>query len=132
MLWQGGFYGSPSVAGSRPGAIIAGTWAAVCKIGRQGYTKFVKDILSAQRNIIKKLKEEVPEVEVATKDVSSIVSIVTRKEKGSINCIALADILHKDFKWYCNKIMRPTGFHIALTEGNCCVWEKFVDDIKAC
>ena len=34
MLWQGGFYGTATLAGSRPGTIIAGTWAAIAKIGR--------------------------------------------------------------------------------------------------
>jgi sphinganine-1-phosphate aldolase len=81
MLWQGGFYGSPSVAGSRPGSVIAGTWAAIARIGRQGYTKIVKDILTAQASIIERLQNEVPEVDIATQDVSSIVSIVTKKGK---------------------------------------------------
>ena len=34
--WNGGMYGTASVAGSRPGNIIAGTWAALMKIGREG------------------------------------------------------------------------------------------------
>lgn len=82
MLWQGGFYGSPSVAGSRPGSVIAGTWAAMTRIGRQGYIKIMRDILTAQKDIIARIKEEVPEVNVATQDVSSVVSIVTKKGKG--------------------------------------------------
>lgn len=35
--WNGGMYGTASVAGSRPGNIIAGTWAALMKNGREGY-----------------------------------------------------------------------------------------------
>ena len=47
MNWQGGFYGTPSMAGSRNGAIIAGTWTAMTKLGRDGYTKSVRDIFEA-------------------------------------------------------------------------------------
>jgi sphinganine-1-phosphate aldolase len=31
--WSGGLYASPSMAGSRPGAIIAGAWAVINHIG---------------------------------------------------------------------------------------------------
>ena len=41
----------------------------------------MRDILTAQRDIIKRLKEEVPEVEIATQDVSPVVSIVTKQGK---------------------------------------------------
>jgi sphinganine-1-phosphate aldolase len=34
--WPGGLYASPSMAGSRPGAIIAATWAALVAIGDKG------------------------------------------------------------------------------------------------
>ena len=34
--WCGGLYPSTNLAGSRPGNIIAGTWAAVLRTGRQG------------------------------------------------------------------------------------------------
>lgn len=33
--WSGGVYASPSMAGSRPGALIAGTWAVMQYIGME-------------------------------------------------------------------------------------------------
>lgn len=47
MTWNGGFYATPTIAGSRPGATIAGTWAALCMIGKDKYIEYTKDILSA-------------------------------------------------------------------------------------
>jgi glutamate/tyrosine decarboxylase-like PLP-dependent enzyme len=35
--WKGGAYGSPGLAGSRSGGLIAATWAAMVSYGRQGY-----------------------------------------------------------------------------------------------
>lgn len=33
--WNGGVYASPSMAGSRPGAILAGAWAVMNHIGAE-------------------------------------------------------------------------------------------------
>lgn len=40
--WNGGIYGTPCLAGSRPGNIIAGTWAALMKHGKEGYVEKTK------------------------------------------------------------------------------------------
>lgn len=34
--WSGGLYVSPTIAGSRPGGLIAGAWAAMMSIGLKG------------------------------------------------------------------------------------------------
>lgn len=34
--WSGGLYVSPTIAGSRPGALIAGAWAAMISLGQEG------------------------------------------------------------------------------------------------
>jgi len=44
--WSGGIYATTSMAGSRPGALIAGNWAALAKNGRNGLKKQAKSILS--------------------------------------------------------------------------------------
>ncbi len=49
--WPGGVYASPSMAGSRPGALLAGCWAAMLKFGVDGYTKSTQDIVGAARQI---------------------------------------------------------------------------------
>lgn len=43
--WTGGFYATPSLAGSRPGNIIAGAWASLMKHGKDGYLVRAKEIL---------------------------------------------------------------------------------------
>lgn len=34
--WSGGLYVSPTIAGSRPGGLIAGAWAAMMSLGEEG------------------------------------------------------------------------------------------------
>lgn len=49
--WQGGIYASPSIAGSRPGGIIAACWATMMNMGENGYIDATKKIISTARNI---------------------------------------------------------------------------------
>jgi sphinganine-1-phosphate aldolase len=52
MDWNGGFYATTTLAGSRPGATIVGTWVALCLLGRKSYVDIAKRIFGAQRKII--------------------------------------------------------------------------------
>jgi sphinganine-1-phosphate aldolase len=49
--WPGGTYASPSLAGSRPGALIAGAWATFMSVGRDGYLESCKQIVGAAKRI---------------------------------------------------------------------------------
>jgi len=64
--WTGGFYATPSIAGSRPGNIIAATWATMMQFGKQGYREKAKIILDAVSNIKKGLAN-VTEIEILSK-----------------------------------------------------------------
>jgi len=55
--WTGGIYATPSIAGSRSGAVIAGTWASLMSFGREGYKEKARAILEAARNIREGLSE---------------------------------------------------------------------------
>lgn len=49
--WQGGIYASPSIAGSRPGGIIAACWATMMHMGENGYVDATRKIISTARRI---------------------------------------------------------------------------------
>uniref|UniRef100_A0A3P8QJG9 sphinganine-1-phosphate aldolase n=1 Tax=Astatotilapia calliptera TaxID=8154 RepID=A0A3P8QJG9_ASTCA len=49
--WQGGIYASPSIAGSRPGGIIAACWATMMYMGENGYVDATKKIVSTAHKI---------------------------------------------------------------------------------
>lgn len=120
------------MAGSRPGTVIAGTWAAICKLGDNKYTEFAKAILSCQQKMIKLIDDQVPQIRVANHEPSVVMSVVTRDDvENPINVIALADVMSKQYKWALTKTQRPPGMHIAVTMANCHEADKFVSDIKA-
>jgi glutamate/tyrosine decarboxylase-like PLP-dependent enzyme len=43
--WPGGLYYSPALAGSRPGGLVAGAWAAMLSMGEAGYLQATAAIL---------------------------------------------------------------------------------------
>ena len=49
--WPGGIYASPTIAGSRPGALIAGCWTALMYMGEKGYVDSTKQIVTTTRKI---------------------------------------------------------------------------------
>lgn len=49
--WQGGIYASPSIAGSRPGGIIAACWATMMHMGENGYIDATRKIISTSHKI---------------------------------------------------------------------------------
>lgn len=54
--WTGGLYVTPTIAGSRPGALSAACWAAMVKIGQEGYEARAKAILETTRLIAEGVK----------------------------------------------------------------------------
>ena len=51
--WPGGIYVSPTFAGSRPGSLIAMTWATLISFGRNGYVKATKEVIDTVLYITK-------------------------------------------------------------------------------
>jgi len=124
--WPGGLYSSPTMSGSRPGALSAACWATLITIGEQGYMEAVKAIFESARYI----KAEVAKME----DISIISNPhwVIAFESNTLNIYEVLDQMAKR-GWKLNGLQKPAGFHIALTyaqtrEG---VKEQFVNDLKA-
>ncbi len=44
--WSGGKYMSPGIEGSRSGGLLAATWAAMVRYGRQGYLDYAREIFA--------------------------------------------------------------------------------------
>ncbi|KAJ1966761.1 Dihydrosphingosine phosphate lyase, partial [Dimargaris xerosporica] len=60
--WTGGIYASPTIAGSRPGALIAGCWAAMVRMGEQGYIDATRQIIEAARQVKWGIQDTLPEL----------------------------------------------------------------------
>ena len=84
--WPGGMYVTPTLAGSRSGSVISGTWAALMKFGKAGFLDKAKSILTAAREI-RKDQTNVPGIVLISDHDTSVVSFTS----NVVNCSALND-----------------------------------------
>jgi sphinganine-1-phosphate aldolase len=126
--WAGGVYASPSIAGSRPGSLIAGTWAAMMTMGENGYTASCKEIVGAARSIERSIREEIPQLMILGKP---LVSVVAFASSGSINIYDVGDSMSKK-GWHLNALATdPPAIHIACTRLTVPVVDTFISDLKS-
>ncbi|PAV18522.1 PLP-dependent transferase [Pyrrhoderma noxium] len=127
--WPGGVYGSPSMAGSRPGSLIAGTWAALQYMGHDGYLASCKAIVGAAQTIARAVTEEIPELYVLGKPPASCVAFASKHPR--VNVLAVGDRMSAR-GWHLNGLQKPAGLHIACTRLTVPVVDHFIADLKDC
>ncbi len=125
---SGGVYASPSMAGSRPGALIAGCWATLLKFGEEGYIESTKEIVGAARQIREGFVffPCFTESEFLTCDSLSrvphlriigepLLSVIAFDATGPVKTYAVADLLSRK-GWHLNILQFPPAIHIACTQ----------------
>lgn len=54
--WTGGIYATPTLLGSRSGAVVAATWAVMLSMGQEGYRNAARRISEVAEEVIKGIK----------------------------------------------------------------------------
>lgn len=123
--WPGGLYFSPTLAGSRPGALSAACWAAMLAMGEEGYLKATKAIIETADKI-KESAKSIPELKILGEPVW-----ILAFASDSLNIYEVLDQMGKKH-WNLNGLHKPACFHIALTlrQTQPGVAEKFIADLK--
>ena len=102
--WPGGIYGSPTIAGSRSGYLIACCWATLMHFGLQGYIEETRRIIEVAREIAHGWSQIDGLVLIHQPDVS-IVAITSKK----FNIYYLFDGLHTK-GWHLIGLQNPPGY----------------------
>jgi len=106
--WPGGLYFSPTMAGSRPGALSAACWAAMVSMGEQGYLDAARRILETAAAIKQGIRE-IPELRVLG-DPLFVIAFTS----DELDIYAVSDYMSKK-GWNLNGLQLPPALHIALT-----------------
>ncbi|XP_026878408.2 sphingosine-1-phosphate lyase 1 [Electrophorus electricus] len=124
--WQGGIYASPSMAGSRPGGIIAACWATMIHMGESGYVEATRKVVQTARSIAAGIRK-VEGVFVFGNPEVSVVAI------GShiFDIFRLSNALTSK-GWNLNTLQFPSSIHICVTMLHTMpgVAEQFIRDVK--
>ncbi len=123
--WPGGLYFSPTMAGSRPGALSAACWAALVTMGEDGYLRAAKAILETADKIKAGIRA-IPELQLIgdplfvlaftseTLDVFQVMEYLARKG------------------WSLNGLHSPSAVHLCVTlrHTQAGVAEQFLTDLR--
>ncbi|MED6144709.1 Dihydrosphingosine phosphate lyase [Stylosanthes scabra] len=122
--WTGGLYVSPTIAGSRPGGLIAGAWAAMISLGKEGYLKNTKTIMEVTRRLQKGI-EEIPELYIVGRPDMTIVAFGS----NVLDIFEVNDMMSSK-GWHLNALQRPNSIHICVTLQHEPIVEDFLADLK--
>ncbi|EYU37395.1 hypothetical protein ABFS82_11G074600 [Erythranthe guttata] len=121
--WSGGLYVSPTIAGSRPGGLVAGAWAAMMSLGLEGYLENTRKIMEASKRIEKGVRQ-IPELFVVGRPDMTIVAFGS----NVLDIFEVNDIMSSK-GWHLNALQRPNSIHICVTLQHVTVTEDFLKDL---
>ncbi|KAF2966510.1 hypothetical protein GQX73_g7062 [Xylaria multiplex] len=127
--WSGGVYASPGIAGSRPGALIAGCWTSMMKVGEAGYIDSCVKIVGCAKKIAEHVAQSpslAAELDLVGRPLVSVVAFTAR----NLNIYDIADGMSTK-GWHLNALQNPPAMHIAVTMPITKVWERLVADLEA-
>ncbi|KAJ4307186.1 Dihydrosphingosine phosphate lyase [Collariella sp. IMI 366227] len=126
--WSGGVYASPGIAGSRPGALIAGAWASLMSVGESGYLSACTEIVGTAKKLLDHLATSpvlASELEVLGNPIVSVIAFRAR----NLNIYDVADAMSAR-GWHLNATQNPPALHVAVTMPLVKVWQKLAGDLE--
>ena len=123
--WPGGLYFSPTLAGSRPGALSAACWGAMTSIGAQGYLAATKKILETAERIKNGIRQ-IPELQVLG-DPLFVIAFASE----SLNIYNVLEEMTRR-RWSLNGLHKPSCVHLCVTLRHTQpgVAERFLHDLQ--
>jgi sphinganine-1-phosphate aldolase len=123
--WSGGLYISPSMAGSRAGALIAGAWAAMMSIGENGYMKIVSKLMDTSKRIEAGIMK-IEGLYVLGKPDMTVIAFGSRE----VDIYKVNDVMTTQ-GWSLNALHKPSSVHICITLQHVDVVDDFLGDLAA-
>jgi len=119
--WPGGLYGSPTLAGSRPGGAIAAAWAVLNYLGVEGYTRLARVVMDATVALIDGINA-VPELRVLGEPDMSVFAFTS----DSLDIHAVGDAL-AEAGWHPDRQQLPPSLHCMVTPAHENAVKPFLD-----
>ena len=123
--WPGGIYASPSMAGTRPGGPIAAAWAALKRIGRDGYLEKAKGIMETTGRLIEGINS-IPGLRVLGNPPASVFAFAS----DEVDIYAVGDALDQR-GWHMDRQIKPASLHLMITPVHAGLEDRFLEDLAA-
>lgn len=123
--WSGGIYATPTLAGSRPGALDVCAWSSMVSLGKDGFKERVKQITDAAQIISRSVEDN--GLKLMTKNPSMVVCFGS----DDLDIYSIGNRMKKK-GWTLNELQNPTCLHICVTVIVAKKADVFVKEFKEC
>lgn len=123
--WPGGLYGSPSIAGTRPGGAVAAAWAVMRHLGREGYLRLAKKVMQTTERLTGCVAS-IDELEILGNPAMCVFAFGSRDP--GFDVVALGAKMH-DRGWRLDRQQLPDSMHMMVTPAHEPVVERFCEDL---
>ena len=126
--WPGGLYGSPTAAGTRPAAPIAGAWATIAHLGADGYTAKARVVRDTTRQLIEGI-DAIDGLEVRPRPDLSVFQFGAGTDEAGRALLDLAGVADAmdDRGWRLDR--QQGGLHLMVSPYHARVVGPFLDDL---
>ncbi|KAK3283588.1 hypothetical protein CYMTET_8725 [Cymbomonas tetramitiformis] len=123
--WPGGLFGSPSMAGSRPGGLIAAAWATLMGMGQDGYLKYASETME----VTKKLIQGVRQIEgLKILGDPHMTGFAIAPDCPAVDMYALADEMEKT-GWHMERQQYPSCIHFSIMPTHIPTADQLLEDL---
>jgi sphinganine-1-phosphate aldolase len=127
--WLGGFYASPNLAGTRPGAPIAAAWAVLQRLGLDGYLDLTRRMLDARDRMVAAVRAT-PGLTVLVQPEAQILGITADPHaQPAVDVFAVGDALAQLGGWYLDRQAPPDTLHATVCAANAPAIDAFATDL---
>ena len=128
--WLGGLYGSPSMAGTRPGGPIAAGWAVLHYLGEDGYLRLAADAHRAA-TALRACIESTPGIGLRGAPDATVFAFGGVDGPDGIDTFALGDALVERGGWFFDRQTPPDSLHATVHAGHAAVIDDLCTDLVA-
>lgn len=124
--WPGGLYGSPSMAGTRPGGNIGAAWACMKALGQDGYMEKAKALMETTTKMIKRVKEIQG---LCIMGNPCMTAFAIGSTNPNLNIQAVADAMETK-GWKMERNQLPDSIHCSILPHHIGVEDRFLNDLE--
>ena len=124
--WTGGLYATPTIAGSRSGALLACAWASMVSLGEEGYMSRVKQIMKTTQRIAEQVAS-IPGLHLLGGRPKAMIVCFGSSE---FNIYRVGDAMTKR-GWSLNTLQRPACLHLCVTLATIPHADAFIHELKS-
>ena len=122
--WPGGLYGSPTMAGTRPGGAIAAAWAIQQYLGHDGYVRLAREVLLAAARLRDGIAAT-PGLRLLGDPRHSVLSFT-----GDGLDVFAVDERMKKLGWHLDRLQAPSAVQMIVSAAHPGVVGAFLADLR--